>query len=83
MPHYPDEVIRYTRDEMLQALAEILGSTTDDPRIVDAYDQIVSEWALHADDSDAEYARFFGDGQVASRIDLVAAQQWARGRVLI
>lgn len=83
MPHYPDEVIRYTRDEMLQALADILGSTADDPRIGDAYDQIVSEWALHADDRDAEYARFFRDGPVASRIDLVAAQQWAGGRVLI
>lgn len=64
-------------------VAEILGSTTDDPRIADAYDQIVSEWALQARDPDAEYARFFGDGPVATRIDLVAAQQWAGGRVLI
>jgi hypothetical protein len=83
MPHYPDEAIRYTRDDMLQALAETLGSTAGDHRIVDAYDQIISEWALHAEDPDAEYNRFFGDGPVASRIDLVALQVWAGGRVLI
>lgn len=83
MPHYPDEVIRYTREDMLRALAETLGSTPDDPRIVDAYDQIISEWALHADDQDAEYLRFFRDGPVATRIDIVAAQAWANGRVLI
>jgi hypothetical protein len=83
MPHYPDEVIRYTREDLLRALAETLGSTPDDPRIEDAYDQIVSEWALHAADPDAEYLRFFGDGPVATHIDLVAAQMWAGGRVLI
>jgi hypothetical protein len=83
MPNYPDEVIRYTREDLLQALAETLGSTVDDHRIVDAYDQIVSEWALHAPDPDAEYDRFFGDGPVATKIDLVAAQAWAGGRVLI
>jgi hypothetical protein len=40
MPHY-HEVISYTR-------------IPDDPRILDAYDQIVSEWALTAEDPDAE-----------------------------
>lgn len=83
MPHYPDEAIRYTRDDLLQALAETLGSTPDDPRIVDAYDQIVSEWALHAEDPDSEYNRFFLEGPVATRVDLVALQVWAGGRVLI
>jgi hypothetical protein len=62
MPHYPDEVISYTRDDLLQALADELGSPADDPRILDAYDQIVSEWALTAEDPDAEYARYFRDG---------------------
>jgi hypothetical protein len=83
MPYYPDEVIRYTQEDLLRALAETLGSTADDPRIVDAYDQIVSEWALHAEDADAEYNRFFGEGPVATKIDLIAAQAWAGGRVLI
>jgi hypothetical protein len=83
MPHYPDEVIRYTREDLLQALAGILGSTPEDHRIEDAYDQIVSEWSLHAEDPDAEYSRFFADGPVATQIDLVAAQVWAGGRVLI
>jgi hypothetical protein len=62
MPHYPDEVISYTRDDLLQALADELGSPADDPRILDPYDQIVSEWALTAEDPDAEYARYFRDG---------------------
>jgi hypothetical protein len=83
MPHYPDEVICYTREDLLRAIAETLGSTPDDHRIVDAYDQIVSEWALSADDQDAEYSRYFGDGPVATKIDLVATQAWASGRVLI
>ncbi|MET4144290.1 hypothetical protein [Arthrobacter sp. UYCo732] len=83
MPHYPDDVVRYTRDDILQTLAETLGSTPDDARIVDAYEQIVSEWALHAEDSDAEYMRFFQEGPVATRIDLAAAQAWATGRVLL
>jgi hypothetical protein len=50
---------------------------------VDAYDQIVSERALSAVDPEAEYARFFLDGPIATRIDLVAATEWARGRVLL
>lgn len=83
MPHYPDELISYTREDLLQALAETLGSTADDHRIVDAYDQVVSEWALHADDPEAEYARFFREGPIATRIDVVAATQWAKGRVLL
>jgi hypothetical protein len=83
MPHYPDEVIRYTREDRLRALAETLGSTPDGHRIVDAYDQIVSECALHASDPDIEYSRYFGDGPVATRIDLVTAQAWASRRVLI
>ena len=78
MPHYPDEVISYTRDDLLQALADELGSPADDPRILDAYDQIVSEWALTAEDPDAEYARYFRDGPVATRLDLVAVQDWAK-----
>jgi hypothetical protein len=45
MPHYPDEVIGYTRDDLLQALADEFGSPAGDPRILDAFDQIVSEWA--------------------------------------
>lgn len=83
MPQYPDEVISYTREDLLQALAEALGSTVDDHRIVDAYDQVVSEWALLAEDPEIEYARFFQDGPVATRIDVVAATEWAKGRVLL
>jgi hypothetical protein len=83
MPHYPDEVIRYTREDLLQALADILGSSPEDHRILDAYDQIVSEWALHADDPEGEYLRFFHDGPIVTEIDLVAARTWAGGRVLL
>ena len=42
MPHHPDEVISYMRDDLLQALADEFGSPADDPRILDAYDQIIS-----------------------------------------
>lgn len=83
MPHYPDEVIRYTRDNLLQALADTLGSTVEDPRIVDAYEQVVSQWALHADDPEAEYARYFQGGPIATKIDIAAAQAWAGGRILL
>lgn len=83
MPHYPDEDITCTRENLLQALADELGAPADDPRILDAYDQIVGEWALHAPDPDAEYARYFLDGPVATRIDLVLAREWASGRILL
>ncbi|MCU1530712.1 MAG: hypothetical protein JWO49_283 [Arthrobacter sp.] len=83
MPHHPDEVISYTRNDLLQALADELGSTNDDPRILDAYDQIVSEWALSAENPDAEYTRYFRDGSVTTRLDVVAVQAWAKGRVLL
>jgi hypothetical protein len=83
MPHYLDEVISYTRDDLLQALADELGFRADAPRILDPYDQIVSEWALTAEDPDAGYARYFRDGPVAIRRDLVAVQDWAKGRVLL
>jgi hypothetical protein len=62
MPHHPDEVISYMRDDLLQALADEFGSPADAPRTPDAYDQIVSEWALTAEDPDAGYARYFRDG---------------------
>jgi hypothetical protein len=79
MPHYSDEVTSYTRDDLLQALADEMGSRADDPRILDAYDQIVSEWALAAEDPDAGCARYFRDGPVATGRDLVAVQDWPRG----
>ena len=81
MPQYPDEAISYTRDDILQALAETLGASPDDHRIVDAYDQIISEWAASAEDSDAAYARFYQEGPIATRIDVVADERHhARGR---
>ena len=83
MTHHPDEVIRYTREELLQVLADTLGSTAEDHRIIDAYDQVVSEWALHADDPEKEYTRFFRDGPVATEIDLAAARAWAGRRILL
>lgn len=83
MSHYPDEMMSYTREDMLQALAETLGSSPEDHRIVDAYDQVISEWALLAEDPEIEYARFFQEGPVATRIDIVAVTEWAKGRVLI
>lgn len=54
MPNYPDEMISYTREDILQALAEALGSSPEDHRIVDAYDQVISEWALLAEDPEIE-----------------------------
>ncbi|MCU1532556.1 MAG: hypothetical protein JWO49_2127 [Arthrobacter sp.] len=83
MPHYPDEVISYTREDLLRALAEVLGSTAEDHRIADAYDQIVSEWTRTAEDPHAEYARYFRDGPVATGLDVLAVQDWAKGRVLL
>jgi hypothetical protein len=83
MQNHPDEVISYTREDMLQALAATLGTSPEDHRIVDAYEQIISEWSVAAEDPEAEYARFFQDGPVATRIDVVAATEWARGRVLL
>lgn len=83
MPNQPHELVRHTREDMLEALAHALGSAADDHRIADAYDQIISEWSLRTDDPDAEYARFFQDGPVATDLDLVAVQDWARGRILL
>lgn len=37
--------------------------------------------ALHADDPDKEYDRYFLDGPIAAEIDLVAARAWAGGRI--
>ena len=83
MPQYPDEAISYTRDDILQALAETLGASPDDHRIVDAYDQIIGEWAASSDDPEAAYSRFYQEGPIATRIDVVAATAWAKGRVLL
>jgi hypothetical protein len=83
MPHHPDDVISYTREDLLRALAAELGSPADDPRILDAYDQVVSEWTLTAQDPEAGYARYFRDGPVATGRELAAVQDWARGRVLL
>ncbi|WP_426976474.1 hypothetical protein ACQCSU_17240 [Pseudarthrobacter sp. O4] len=53
------------------------------PRILDAYDQVISGWTLSAEDPDAGYARYFQDGPVATRRELVAVQDRANGRVLL
>jgi hypothetical protein len=83
MPHHPDDVISYTREDLLRALADELASPAEDPRIPDAYDQVVSEWTLTAEDPDAGHARYFRDGPVATGLELAALQDWARGCVLL
>lgn len=83
MSQHPDEEIRYTREDVLHVLADELGSVAEDYRIIEAYDQLVSEWAQSADDPDAEYARFFQDGPVATQNDLVTARNWVSGRILL
>lgn len=83
MTHYPDEDIRHRRDDLLGTLAEELGSSIYDPRIIDATDQIVSGWALHAPDRDAAYNAYFKPGPVASELDMRLARAWATGRILI
>ena len=83
MPQQPDEVICHTRDDLIQALADALGSTPHDARIHDAYEQIVDEFALASFDPDAVYARYFRDGPIATDLDLAAVRGWAKGRLLL
>lgn len=83
MTQSTEEVNIYTRDDMLQALAETLDSSPDDHRIADAYDQVISERSLLAADPEAEYSRFFQDGFIATEVDLLAVKAWAKGRILI
>lgn len=82
MPH-PDEVIRHTREDLIQALADELGSTPDDDRIHDAYEQVIDELAFASFDPDAVYTRYFRDGPVATDLDLLAVRGWAKGRLLL
>ncbi|WP_427007029.1 hypothetical protein [Pseudarthrobacter sp. H2] len=83
MPHYPDEVIRYSRDDLILALAQELCSTAEDPRILDAYEQVIDELAYASFDPDAVYARYFRDGLVATDLDMAAVRGWAKGRLLL
>ena len=83
MTQYPDEEIKYTPEDLLGALAAELGSSADDPRIIDAYDQVVSGWARHALDRDAANNVYFESGPVASELDMRLAKAWATGRILI
>ena len=81
MPH-DDGVIRHTRDDLIQALADELGSTPADERIHDAYEEVIDEVAFASFDPAAVYARYFRDGPVATDLDLAAVRGWARGRWL-
>ncbi|WP_427174628.1 hypothetical protein [Arthrobacter sp. 92] len=83
MPQHPDDVIRHTREDLIQALAEELGSTPGDDRIQDAYEQVIDDLAFASFDPDAVYARYFRDGPVATDLDLAAVRGWARGRMLL
>jgi hypothetical protein len=83
MPHHPDEVTRYSRDDLTLALAQELGSTAEDPRILDAYEQVIDELACASFDPDAVYARYFRDGLVATDLDMAAVRGWAKGRLLL
>lgn len=78
-----DDVIRHTRDDLIQALADELGSTPDDARIHDAYEQVIDELAFASFDPDAVYARYFRDGPIATDLDMLAVRGWARGRLLL
>ncbi|WP_427019294.1 hypothetical protein ACQCSX_22275 (plasmid) [Pseudarthrobacter sp. P1] len=83
MPQQPDESMRHTRDDLIQELADELGSTADDDRIQDAYEQVIDEFALASFDPDAVYGRYFRDGPIATDLDLAAVRGWARGRLLL
>jgi len=83
MPQNPDDVIRHTREDLIQALAEELGSSTGDDRIHEAYEQVIDDLAFASFDPDAVYARYFRDGPVATDLDLAAVRGWARGRMLL
>ncbi|RKR29806.1 hypothetical protein [Arthrobacter oryzae] len=78
-----DDVIRHTRDDLIQALADELGSTPDDPRIHDAYEQVIDEIAFASFDPDEVYSRYFRDGPIATDLDLLAVRGWAKGRLLL
>ncbi|MEZ2388845.1 hypothetical protein AB6813_04740 [bacterium RCC_150] len=75
--------LKYTRDELLLALAKDLGCNADDPRIVDAYDDLATTWAQGSPDPAAMYDSYFGQGLVASELDMTMARAWAADRVLI
>jgi hypothetical protein len=77
-----DEIVRHTREDLIQALADELGSTPDDARIQDAYEQVIDELAAGSFDPDAVYARYFHDGPIATDLDLLAVRGWAKGRLL-
>jgi hypothetical protein len=79
----PDEAIHHTREDLIQALADELGSSPDDVRIQDAYEQVIDELAAGSFDPDAVYARYFRDGPVATDLDLAAVRGWAKGRLLL
>lgn len=83
MPQLPDEIIRHTREDLIQALADELGSTPTDDRIQDAYEQVIDELAFASFDPDAVYGRYFRDGPIATDLDLAAVRGWARGRMLL
>jgi hypothetical protein len=83
MPRYPDEDLKYTRYDLMAALAAILGSTPEDARIIEAYEQMVSEWVLNADDQDTAYAAYFQSGAIANETDMTVARTWASGRMLM
>ncbi|MBT8163833.1 MULTISPECIES: hypothetical protein [Arthrobacter] len=75
--------LKYTRDELLLALANDLGCSADDPRIADAYDDLATSWAQGSPDPVATYNGYFGQGPVASELDMTMARAWAADRVLI
>ncbi|MFH5877416.1 hypothetical protein [Arthrobacter sp. NA-172] len=80
---YIENHLKYTMEDLLGALASDLGCSADDPRILDAYDELISGWARESADPDAAYNSFFRPGPVATELDLTLAHVWADGRILI
>jgi hypothetical protein len=78
-----DEIVRHTREDLIQALADELGSTPGDARVHDAYEQVVDELAEVSFDPGSIYSRYFGEGAIASDLDLAAIRGWAKGRLLL
>ena len=83
MTFYADGETKYTREDLLGVLAAELGSSPDDPRIIDAYEDVVTGWAHHAVDREAAYDAYFGPGPIATDSHVGLLRAWASGRILI
>jgi hypothetical protein len=83
MSRYPAEDIRFTRKDLEAIIAEHFAIPANDPRVTEAYKEMVGDHSIYADDPDEFFQLMMSEGYIASEIIADGVRLWVAGRHLL